>query len=147
MNALSLFLVSISVLLRILIDVHRKNLLKDFHFYTLIVFDALITGLFMIMAAFYLKGIDKLLQEIRKLTTHHILILILISFLITSSAILGLQLLKNYNLGELVITTTVVEIFVAMMFDYVYYGKPFTLNKIIAVPILIVGLYIFRMNQ
>ena len=147
MNATSLFLVSISVFLTILIDVYRKNLLKDFHFYTLIVFDALITGLFMIIAAFYLRGFDKLLKEIKKLTTHHVFILILISFLITSTAILGLKLLKDYNLGDLVIATTVVEIFVAMMFDYVYYGKPFTLNKIIAVPILISGLYIFRMNQ
>ena len=147
MNATSLFLVSISVFLTILIDVYRKNLLKDFHFYTLIVFDALITGLFMIIAAFYLRGFDKFLKEIKKLTTHHVFILILISFLITSTAILGLKLLKDYNLGDLVIATTVVEIFVAMMFDYVYYGKPFTLNKIIAVPILISGLYIFRMNQ
>lgn len=147
MNATSLFLVSISVFLTILIDVHRKNLLKDFHFYTLIIFDALITGLFMIIAAFYLRGFDKFLKEIKKITTHHVFILILISFLITSTAILGLKLLKDYNLGDLVIATTVVEIFVAMMFDYVYYGKPFTLNKIIAVPILIVGLYIFRMNQ
>ena len=147
MNATSLFLVSISVFLTILIDVYRKNLLKDFHFYTLIIFDALITGLFMIIAAFYLRGFDKFLKEIKKLTTHHVFILILISFLITSTAILGLKLLKDYNLGDLVIATTVVEIFVAMMFDYVYYGKPFTLNKIIAVPILISGLYIFRMNQ
>lgn len=146
MNIIELLFVFTSVFITILISAQRKNLLKHYDFYILIIFDALMTGLFMILAALYFGSHNKIVKQVNSLTSNHVLIIILISFLITLNSILGLKLLESYSLGDLVITTTVVEIFVAMIFDYLYYGKSFTFNKLVSIPVLILGLYIFTMK-
>ena len=143
MDLKELLLVFTSVFITIFVSSQRKNLMKQYHPYILIIFDALITGCFMILAAFYFGDHIKLSKQFADFKPIHLLIIILISFLVTFNSILGLKILEKYKLGDLIITTTVVEILIAMAFDYIYYNEPFTFNKIISIPILIVGLYIF----
>ena len=120
----------------------NKYILRYMANSSIIFIDAFIAGFFMIIASIYLGGRKQLNTDLLKLKGNVLLAFIISSILVTISIVMGYKLLKTQDLGYLVLVETGISIIATMIASHLFLGEKITNKKIIAIPFLLIGVYL-----
>ena len=135
-------LVSITALLGTAMRLTRKYVMKYMKNYSIIFIDAIISGITMIIAALYFGGAHQLQIDLKNLHGKTLAAFIGASLCITISAVIGYNLLRTQKLSYLILVSTGVGLIATIAASSVFLGEKITLNKILAIPFLLFGVYL-----
>ena len=135
-------LISISALLGTAMRLTRKYVMKHMKNYSIVFIDAIITGIAMITAALYFGGTHQLQIDIKKLHGKTLAAFIGASLCITISTVIGYELLRTQKLSYLILISTGVGIIATMIAASIFLDEKITFNKMLAVPVLLFGVYL-----
>ena len=135
-------LVTISALLATAMRLTRKYVMKYMKNYSIIIIDAILTGTAMITTALYMGGFQQLRTDLTKLHGKTLLAFLAASVCIVISSIIGYELIRKQKLSYLIIVTTGIGIIATMIGSHLFLGEKITTHKLLAIPILLVGVYL-----
>ena len=135
-------LVTISALLATAMRLTRKYVMKYMKNYSIIIIDAILTGTAMITTALYMGGFQQLRTDLTKLHGKTLLAFLAASVCIVISSIIGYKLIRKQKLSYLIIVTTGIGIIATMIGSHLFLGEKITTHKLLAIPILLVGVYL-----
>ncbi len=143
MNRLTVYgLMSISALLGTIIRLTKKYVLKDMTIYSIIVVDALITGIVMISIGLYMGSFKQLQSDLSKLHGKTLGAFLVTSASIVLASIIGYKLLVTQKLSSLILIHTGVDIIVTMFLAYLFLDDNITPTKLLSVLFLSIGVYL-----
>ena len=135
-------LVTISALLATAMRLTRKYVMKYMKNYSIIIIDAILTGTAMITTALYMGGFQQLRTDLTKLHGKTLLAFLAASVCIVISSIIGYELIRKQKLSYLIIVSTGIGIIATMIGSHFFLGEKITTHKLLAIPILLVGVYL-----
>lgn len=135
-------LVTISALLATAMRLTRKYVMKYMKNYSIIIIDAILTGIAMILTALYMGGFQQLRTDLTKLHGKTLLAFLAASICIVISTIIGYELIRKQKLSYLIIVTTGIGIIATMIGSHLFLGEKITTHKLLAIPVLLVGVYL-----
>jgi len=135
-------LVTISALLATAMRLTRKYVMKYMQNYSIIVIDAIITGTAMIITALYMGGLDQLKKDLTKLHGTTLLAFLAASACIVISSVIGYELIRKQKLSNLIIVSTGIGVVATMIASHMFLGDKLTTHKLIAIPVLLFGVYL-----
>ena len=136
-------LISIGGLMGTVIQLTRKYLVNKMDIYSIIVIDLFITGFFLLCIALYFGNYTEIKKNIVNMDLQTLGIFLLSAFGITISNIIGYQLLQKHQLGYLVVLDNGIELVTTIIIASILLGEKLTYNKLLAIPILLLGMYIY----
>jgi len=137
-------LVTISALLATAMRLTRKYVMKYMKNYSIIIIDAILTGTAMILTALYMGGLKQLRTDLTKLHGKTLLAFLAASICIVISTIIGYELIRKQKLSYLIIVSTGIGIIATMIGSHLFLGEKITTHKLLAIPILLLGVYLAR---
>ena len=137
-------LVTISALLATAMRLTRKYVMKYMQNYSIIIIDAILTGIAMIITALYMGGLDQLKKDLTKLHGKTLLAFLAASACIVISSIIGYELIRKQKLNYLIIVSTGIGIIATMVGSHLFLDEKITTHKLLAIPILLLGVYLAR---
>jgi len=137
-------LVTISALLATAMRLTRKYVMKYMKNYSIIIIDAILTGTAMILTALYMGGFQQLRTDLTKLHGKTLLAFLAASVCIVFSNIIGYELIRKQKLSYLIIVSTGIGIIATMVGSHLFLGEKITVHKLLAIPILLLGVYLAR---
>lgn len=135
-------LVTISALLATAMRLTRKYVMKYMQNYSIIIIDAIITGAAMIITALYMGGHDQLKKDLTKLHGTTLLAFLAASACIVISTVIGYELIRKQKLSYLIIVSTGIGVVATMIASHMFLGDKLTTHKLIAIPVLLLGVYL-----
>jgi len=135
-------LVTISALLATAMRLTRKYVMKYMQNYSIIIIDAIITGVAMIITALYMGGLDQLKKDLTKLHGTTLLAFLAASACIVISSAIGYELIRKQKLSNLIIVSTGIGVVATMIASHMFLGDKLTTHKLIAIPVLLFGVYL-----
>jgi drug/metabolite transporter (DMT)-like permease len=135
-------LMSISALLGTTIRLTQKYLLKHMTIYSIVIIDALFTGVALISTGLYLGGFKQLQTDLSELHGKTLFAFIGTSVSIVLTSIIGYYLLRNQKLSSLILIHTGVDVIVTMILAYILLGDEITKTKLLSIPVLLAGVYL-----
>jgi len=135
-------LVTISALLATAMRLTRKYVMKYMQNYSIIVIDAIITGVAMIITALYMGGLDQLKKDLTKLHGTTLLAFLAASACIVISSIIGYELIRSQKLSYLIIVSTGIGVIATMIASHLFLGDQLTIHKMLSIPVLLLGVYL-----
>jgi len=126
----------------ITIQISRKYVMGFMNNNSIIFIDALITGIAMIGVSLISGGKTQIEKDLSKLHGKTLLVLLVSSICITISTVIGFNLLRSEKLSYLVLVGTGIEIITLMVVSAMVLGEKITMHKILAIPFLLVGIYL-----
>ena len=135
-------LVTISALLATAMRLTRKYVMKSMQNYSIIIIDAIITGVAMIATALYMGGTEQLKKDLTKLHGTTLLAFLAASACIVISTVIGYELIRKQKLSYLIIVSTGIGVVATMIASHMFLGDKLTTHKLIAIPVLLLGVYL-----
>ena len=135
-------LVTITALLATAMRLTRKYVMKYMQNYSIIVIDAILTGIAMIITALYMGGLDQLKKDLTKLHGTTLLAFLAASACIVISTVIGYELIRKQKLSYLIIVSTGIGVIATMISSHLFLGEKITTHKLISIPILLLGVYL-----
>ena len=135
-------LVTISALLATAMRLTRKYVMKYMQNYSIIIIDAIITGVAMIITALYMGGLDQLKKDLTKLHGTTLLAFLAASACIVISSVIGYELIRTQKLSYLIIVSTGIGIIATMIASHLFLGDQITIHKMLSIPVLLLGVYL-----
>ena len=135
-------LVTISALLATAMRLTRKYVMKYMSNYSIIIIDAIITGMAMIITALYMGGLDQLKKDLSKLHGTTFLAFLAASACIVISTIIGYTLIRSQKLSYLIIVSTGIGVIATIATSHMFLGEQITIHKILSIPVLLLGIYL-----
>ena len=112
--------------------------------YSIIIIDAVLTGTAMILTSLYMGGFKQLKIDLTKLHGTTLLAFLAASGCIVISTIIGYELIRKQKLSYLIIVSTGIGIIATMIGSHLFLGEKITTHKLLAIPILLLGVYLAR---
>ena len=113
-------LVTISALLATAMRLTRKYVMKYMSNYSIIIIDAIITGMAMIITALYMGGLDQLKKDLTKLHGTTLLAFLAASACIVISSVIGYELIRTQKLSYLIIVSTGIGVIATMVASHLF---------------------------
>tara|TARA_B100001093_G_C26844485_1_gene1022128 strand:+ start:792 stop:1229 length:438 start_codon:yes stop_codon:yes gene_type:complete len=135
-------LVTISALLATAMRLTRKYVMKYMQNYSIIIIDAIITGVAMIITALYMGGLDQLKKDLTKLHGTTLLAFLAASACIVISSVIGYELIRTQKLSYLIIVSTGIGVIATMIASHLFLGDQITIHKMLSIPVLLLGVYL-----
>ena len=135
-------LVTISALLATAMRLTRKYVMKHMKNYSIVFFDAILTGTAMMTTALYMGGFEQLTKDLSKLHGTTLLAFLAASLCITISTVIGYNLLRAEKLSYLIIVSTGVGVIATMFASALFLGEKITKTKLLSIPFLLTGVYL-----
>ena len=135
-------LVTISALLATAMRLTRKYVMKYMSNYSIIIIDAIITGIAMIITALYMGGLDQLKKDLTKLHGTTLLAFLAASACIVISSVIGYELIRTQKLSYLIIVSTGIGVIATMITSHLFLGDQITIHKMFSIPVLLLGIYL-----
>ena len=135
-------LVTISALLATAMRLTRKYVMKSMQNYSIIIIDAIITGVAMIGTALYMGGTEQLKKDLTKLHGTTLLAFLGASACIVISSVIGYELIRTQKLSYLIIVSTGIGVIATIATSHLFLGEQITIRKIVSIPILLLGIYL-----
>ncbi len=135
-------LVTISALLATAMRLTRKYIMKYMKNYSIIIIDAVITGIAMILTGLYMGGFDQIKKDLSKLHGTTLLAFLAASACIVISTIIGYTLIRSQKLSYLIIVSTGIGVIATMVASHLFLGDKITTNKMLSIPVLLFGVYL-----
>ena len=143
MNKLTIYgLMSISSLLGTTIRLTQKYILKHMTIYSIVIIDALFTGIALISTGLYLGGFKQLQTDLSELHGKTLLAFLGTSASIVLTSIIGYYLLRSQKLSSLILIHTGVDVIVTIILAYILLGDEITKTKLLSIPFLLTGVYL-----
>ena len=143
MNKYSVYgLISLSALLGTTLRLSQKYALNHMSIYSVIIIEALITGIVLVIAGLYLGGFKKLQTDLTKLNGKTLTSLLVTSASIVIISIIGYNLILSQKLSSLALVHTGVEVIATMVLASMFLGDKITPAKMLAVLFLSIGVYL-----
>lgn len=135
-------LVTISALLATAMRLTRKYVMKYMSNYSIIIIDAIITGMAMIITALYMGGLDQLKKDLTKLHGTTLLAFFGASACIVITTVIGYELIRTQKLSYLILVSTGIGVIATIIASHLFLGDQITLHKILSIPVLLLGVYL-----
>ena len=135
-------LVTISALLATAMRLTRKYVMKYMQNYSIIVIDAIITGMAMIITALYMGGLDQLKKDLTKLHGTTLLAFLGASACIVITTVIGYELIRTQKLSYLILVSTGIGVIATIIASHLFLGDQITLHKMLSIPVLLLGVYL-----
>ena len=135
-------LVTISALLATAMRLTRKYVMRYMKNFSIIIIDAILTGVALILTALYMGGLKQLRTDLTKLHGKTLLAFLAASVCIVISTIIGYELIRKQKLSYLIIVSTGIGIIATMVGSHLFLGEKITTHKLLAIPILLLGVYL-----
>ena len=135
-------LVTISALLATAMRLTRKYVMKSMQNYSIIIIDAIITGVAMIATALYMGGTEQLKKDLTKLHGTTLLAFLGASACIVISSVIGYELIRTQKLSYLIIVSTGIGVIATMVASHLFLGDKITTHKMLSIPVLLFGVYL-----
>ena len=135
-------LVTISALLATAMRLTRKYVMKSMQNYSIIIIDAIITGVAMIATALYMGGTEQLKKDLTKLHGTTLLAFFGASACIVISSVIGYELIRTQKLSYLIIVSTGIGVIATIATSHMFLGEQITIHKILSIPVLLLGIYL-----
>ena len=119
---------------------HKSNHTKNMSRYSVIFIDSILTGLIMLGTALYYGEFYKFKDDITNLDWKTILIFLIPGIYIRFRSFFN-QLLSTHKLSHLSIVDYAFGLLTTAILSGFLVGKPISYNKIIAIPLLLLGTY------
>ena len=135
-------LVTISALLATAMRLTRKYVMKYMSNYSIIIIDAIITGMAMIITALYMGGLDQLKKDLTKLHGTTLLAFLGASACIVITTVIGYELIRTQKLSYLILVSTGIGVIATIIASHLFLGDQITLHKMLSIPVLLLGVYL-----
>ena len=135
-------LVTISALLATAMRLTRKYVMKYMKNYSIVIIDALITGVSLVCVSLYLGGVEQLKDDLAKLHGTTLCAFLGASAAITISTIIGYNLIRTEKLSYLIIVSTGIGVVATMVASWLFLGDKLTTKKLLSIPFLLAGVYL-----
>jgi len=119
---------------------HKSNHTKNMSQYSVIFIDSILTGIIMLGTALYYGEFNKFKSDITNLNWETIIIFLIPGIYIRFRGFFN-QLLNTHKLSHLSIVDYAFGLFTTAILSGFLIGQPISHNKIIAIPLLLLGTY------